>query len=68
MELRAIVQPVTQKANSDICARKLQKSSCKIFHRKSHDFVNLFVIFCPRLELHIKNELRHEVAFLHLAG
>ena len=30
----ASTQPVTQKTNSDICASKSLKSSCKTFHRK----------------------------------
>ena len=39
----------TQKANFDRCATKLQKVSCKIFHKMLLNFLDLSTIFRPRL-------------------
>ena len=45
-------QPVIEEANFDICSTKTPKeNSCKKFHKKPIllNFVNLSIIFCPRL-------------------
>ena len=42
----ASFKPITQEVNFDNCARKLQKASCKIFHRKI--YLTLFREFLYR--------------------
>ena len=44
-------QPVIHKANFDICAKKLRKISCEIFHRKNYFtwFLEFFYNLLPKI-------------------
>ena len=48
LELIASTHPANWDANFDGCARKLQKISCKTFHKTNYllNFVNLSTLFC----------------------